>query len=45
MLTLLPPPAQTVPLTSRGITATEGLNNLRFAASPAEGKFTQKATP
>ena len=42
MLALLPP-AQTVPLTSRGSTATEGpliSNNLRFAASPAEGKIT-----
>ena len=47
MLVLLPR-AQNVPLTSRGSTATEGpliSNNLRFAASPGEGKIAQKATP
>ncbi len=46
MLTVLPP-AQTVPLTSGGSTAAKGSlisNNVRFAASPAEGKIAQKAT-
>jgi hypothetical protein len=38
---------QSVPLTSRGSTATEGpiiCNIFRFAASPAEGKTAQKVT-
>jgi len=40
--------AQSVPLTSRGSTATDEPlipNNLSFAASPAEGMIAQKATP
>jgi len=46
MLALLPR-AQSVPLKSRGSTATEGpliSNYLGFAAAPAEGKLAQKAT-